>query len=561
LLKSVQTIFEKLKGCKLNPKNKQKVFSSIRRAARHLMEEFQLNFTEAWLFSLVLVNTIEGDSESNLSELAETLDSSKLEVMKLLPVLISLEEKGLLLSGENGLKTHSYRQLYSPSIRFWITDPVFNMVVFGKPKEKMVFQDNIHFLEYVRHLGSQLKRFRISQAFMYSEIENTTSVNQELPVVRVILESGVSEHERIVLWLCMLHHIQMEQFNMCELTIMTLRKVRDRVTVSISFRNGSAKLIKDGFIKLSNDEPFGEMIIQLDEKGKELLNLIEPGMGKDRISSNFSNDLLIMTRPEEISEVKLAFGPEFRAQFERFIDLSKQENIVAIKERLANKGMKGGLTVLLSGPPGTGKTEMVKQLARINNLPLVRVEMSAIKAGFVGDSEKNVKRIFESYRELKKTEDRTPILLLNEADALIGKRQGELGVSNPAVVQMLNAMQNILLQEMEDFDGLLIATTNMESNFDPAFSRRFLYKLTVAKPDETARFQLWQNKFPDFTDSELRELASYDMTGAEIENIAIQSSCAEILEEKDPTLNNVLLLIFTNHIFRHNSAVGFKLSA
>jgi hypothetical protein len=560
LLKSVQTIFEKLKRSELNPKNKQKVFSSIRRPARHLMDEFQLSFTEAWMFSLALVNTIEGDSESNLSELAETLGSSKLEVMKLLPALISLEEKGLLLSGENGLKTHSYRQLYSPNIRFWITDPVFNMVVFGKPKEKMVFQDNIHFLEYVRHLGGQLKRFRISQSFMYSEIENTIRVNQELPAVRVMLESGVSEHERIVLWLSMLHHIQVEQFNMCELMIMTLRKVRDRVTLSTSFRNGSAKLVKEGYINLSNDEMFGETMIQLDEKGKDLLILIEPEM-KDRASSNFSSDLLMMTRPEEILEVKLAFGPEVRAQFERFVGLSKQENIMAINARLANKGMKGGLTVLLSGPPGTGKTEMVKQLARINNLPLVRVEMSAIKAGFVGDSEKNVKRIFESYQELKKAEDRTPILLLNEADALISKRQGELGGSNPAVVQMLNAMQNLLLQEMEDFDGLLIATTNMESNFDPAFSRRFLYKLTVTKPDEIARFQLWQNKFPDFTKHELRQLASYDMTGAEIENIAIQSLCAEILEGNLPTLKSVLDMLHC-YIDRLNTdTIGFKLSA
>jgi SpoVK/Ycf46/Vps4 family AAA+-type ATPase len=122
-------------------------------------------------------------------------------------------------------------------------------------------------------------------------------------------------------------------------------------------------------------------------------------------------------------------------------------------------------------------------------------------------------------------------------------------------------MQNLLLQEMEDFDGLLIATTNMESNFDPAFSRRFLYKLTVTKPDEIARFQLWQNKFPDFTKHELRQLASYDMTGAEIENIAIQSLCAEILEGNLPTLKSVLDMLHCYVDRLNTDTIGFKLSA
>jgi SpoVK/Ycf46/Vps4 family AAA+-type ATPase len=216
---------------------------------------------------------------------------------------------------------------------------------------------------------------------------------------------------------------------------------------------------------------------------------------------------------------------------------------------------------LLSGPPGTGKTEMVKQLARRNGLPLVQVEMSAVKGGLVGDSEKNIRSIFQQYSQIKTSEKETPILLLNEADALLGKRNPNLGTSNQAVMQMLNTMQNILLQEMEDFDGILIATTNNERAFDPAFSRRFLHKMTVGLPDAQTREMLWKNKFPMLTANEVQELATYEMSGAEIENIAIRMMQLEILEGTEPSLSDILQLINIETSHRHGKTMGFRMSA
>jgi SpoVK/Ycf46/Vps4 family AAA+-type ATPase len=152
-------------------------------------------------------------------------------------------------------------------------------------------------------------------------------------------------------------------------------------------------------------------------------------------------------------------------------------------------------------------------------------------------------------------------LLLNEADALLGKRNPNLGTSNQAVMQMLNTMQNILLQEMEDFNGILIATTNNEQAFDPAFSRRFLHKMTVGLPDEQTREILWKNKFPMLTSNDVQELANYPMTGAEIENIAIRMMQLQILEGMEPSLSSILQLIITETPSRHGKTMGFKMSA
>lgn len=113
---------------------------------------------------------------------------------------------------------------------------------------------------------------------------------------------------------------------------------------------------------------------------------------------------------------------------------------------------------------------------------------------------------------------KAPILLFNEADAIIGKRQ--VGAER-AVEKMENSIQNIILQEIEQLDGILIATTNLAENMDKAFERRFLYKIQFEKPDLNCRTQIWQAMIPPLNDADASYLAGkYDFSGGEIENIA-----------------------------------------
>ena len=112
---------------------------------------------------------------------------------------------------------------------------------------------------------------------------------------------------------------------------------------------------------------------------------------------------------------------------------------------------------------------------------------------WVGESEKNIKQIFDSYRQKVEEFKMTPILLFNEADAIISKRQEG---AERAVDKMENTIQNIILQEMELLDGILIATTNLAQNMDKAFERRFLYKINFTKPTLEARISIWHEMIP-----------------------------------------------------------------
>ena len=145
----------------------------------------------------------------------------------------------------------------------------------------------------------------------------------------------------------------------------------------------------------------------------------------------------------------------------------------------------------------------------------------------MGESEKNIKAVLARYREICLNSQVQPILFFNEADALINKRTENIEHS---VDKMDNAMQNIILQEIEDLDGILIATTNLTSNLDSAFERRFLYKVEFHKPDTTVKSKIWRSMLQDLSDDDAQQLAShFDFSGGQIENIARKRTVDYIL--------------------------------
>ena len=229
----------------------------------------------------------------------------------------------------------------------------------------------------------------------------------------------------------------------------------------------------------------------------------------------------------KLTQKQLFFPKDIHRQVEELASFLQPENYQKIQERMKEKGFRNGFACLFYGSPGTGKTETVYQLARQSGRNIMVVDVPQLKSMWVGQSEKNVKALFDRYREQVKRAKLTPILLFNEADAIIGKRKS--GAEN-AVDKMENSLQNIILQEMEQLDGIMIATTNLQENLDKAFERRFLYKIKFEKPTEEARASIWHEMIPELNEMDVQALASkYDFSGGQIENIARHYAIDSIL--------------------------------
>jgi hypothetical protein len=281
---------------------------------------------------------------------------------------------------------------------------------------------------------------------------------------------------------------------------------------------------QEGYIENSSSDGFLESeSFKLTDKAKqELLSELNISNGKTIPVKGVINC-------DSIAVKQLYFNAGEQQHIEQLSSLLQPDNFKAIQERLLASGMRKGFACLFYGAPGTGKTETVYQLARQTGRDIIQVNIAEIKSCWVGESEKNIKSLFDNYRYAVKhsKNDVAPILLFNEADALINRRKEG---STAAVDKMENAMQNIILQEMETLEGILIATTNLTQNLDKAFERRFLYKIEFSKPNIEAKQAIWKSMISELTDDEARSLASrYEFSGGQIENIARKQMVDSIL--------------------------------
>ncbi len=238
-----------------------------------------------------------------------------------------------------------------------------------------------------------------------------------------------------------------------------------------------------------------------------------------------------LTHHEDITPKELYYNDVVTHQVEQLKSLLGKERMAHVQQKLKDKGMRTGFTCLFYGGPGTGKTETVLQLARLTGRDIMLVDVPNIRSKWVGETEKNIKDVFTHYKALARDNSVAPILLFNEADAVLNKRAE--GATN-SVDKMENAMQNIILQEMEQMDGIMIATTNLTGSLDDAFERRFLYKIKFDKPTPNESKHIWKAMLPELTDDEALGLATaYAFSGGQIENIARKQLIDNVLSETE----------------------------
>lgn len=229
---------------------------------------------------------------------------------------------------------------------------------------------------------------------------------------------------------------------------------------------------------------------------------------------------------------ELFYNQPEKQQVQRLSALLSPDNLNRVFESMVAKGMRAGFTCLFYGAPGTGKTETALQLARATGRKVLSADMARILSKWVGESEQNARRLFRDYQIANAENERTPILLLNEADAFLGKRF--TNVRNGSE-KMENGLQNIFLEELERFTGILIATTNLTTNLDPAFERRFLFKIRFDKPGTDVSATIWRSIIPELSEEEAGQLAAtYTFSGGQIENIARKRNIDAILTGAEP---------------------------
>lgn len=248
--------------------------------------------------------------------------------------------------------------------------------------------------------------------------------------------------------------------------------------------------------RIINFEPKQSKKIKIESvlKDQDIFELIEP--------STDINDIIMPENTKELLE-----------------NILKQQD-KKVLERLHSWGIKSNKNIeakiIFYGPAGTGKTMSALAMAKSMKKSVLSFDCSKILSKWVGESEQNVRKIFDTYKNIVQTCKQSPILLLNEADQFLSTRVDGSSGSD----KMHNQMQNIFLEQIERFSGVIIATTNFLESLDSAFSRRFDYKIEFKKPDFRDRLKIWEKFLPKKAlfekDFDINILSNYELSGAQI---------------------------------------------
>jgi len=285
----------------------------------------------------------------------------------------------------------------------------------------------------------------------------------------------------------------------------------------------------------------------LKELDPEMLQFLRSRLGKVNVP---------MMQPKDIQKVDLYFNPDFAKRIDRMSTILMPQKFAEFQASFPKNAKMKGLTLLFHGGPGSGKTETVLQLCRKTKRPLMKIEVTDFQSKWVGESERKLKQIFTDYKTACERMEMAPILFLNECDQIIGKR---VGIRN-SVDQMNNALQNILLEQLEQFQGIMIGTTNLTKNMDEAFERRFAMKFQFESPNETAKVSIWKSAIKGLRQQEAIALVKqFDFTPGEINNVARRFMVENLLGLEKSRLQTLQELCETEHYERnHTSNIGFS---
>lgn len=288
--------------------------------------------------------------------------------------------------------------------------------------------------------------------------------------------------------------------------------------------------------------PFGGIMRTFFIPEELLRKLINTPKKRRGNKQNLATELLeqdifeLLTPSASFDEVILPSAT--RATLESILQQVDSSVVARLKEwGIVDKHKGVQAKILFYGAAGTGKTLSAQAIAKALKKQILHFDCSKILSMYVGESEKNVRKIFDTYKDIAQKSKNPPILLLDEADQFLSTRIH----SNSGAEKMHNQMQNIFLEQIERFSGVLIATTNLVESFDKAFSRRFDYKIEFKRPDFAMRVALWEKFLPKTAPyarginakALASTLASYDLSGAQIA-LVVKNTAYKIATQAKP---------------------------
>ncbi|QOP41978.1 ATP-binding protein [Sulfurimonas marina] len=499
----------------------------------------------------------------NLQSVKNLLELGWLHQQSFTPIKIADVTPLELLNGAVGLTSSFFKLLQDGSLDLdlpevkpyadhleYLQDQFFRIELYQKMS---VIRQNVH--EHSVGIDRLQNKLQLLEKRIEERVAQT---DEELVLDRFFKQKKMNNHEQVI-FIALLR----EEYSSTDISLREMNTLIDLISLDEYERIKNRSLLEDGSNLIENNiidyeemlNPFGGISRAFYIVDEVLQSIIHPQKTKKvtRLKLNAlieEQDIFELVEPDTSLE-DVVLNLKTRETLENLMKQVDKE-VVARLVKWGIKNKKSGIDarIIFYGAAGTGKTMTAYSLAKSLKRQVLAFDCSKILSMYVGESEKNVRKIFDTFYELTEKTKTEPILLLNEADQFLGARSsGNITGSD----QMHNQMQNIFLEQIENFRGMLIATTNLLENIDVAFSRRFNYKIEFKKPDFEQRIELWEKMLPAEApyeeDFDKTKLAEYSLTGGQI-NLIIKNTAYKVAVKDEPIF---LMQDFISEIDREKS--------
>ena len=520
----------------------------VREAAiAYLQERLNLSRIQVLILTAVLYYSAKHSGRKcNMDDLANLLHMHPLRVLQLRDEFCVLDELGYIVNYQN--KDGWSLSMVGEALESLAMDIPFDPQI-------LKLESNFDFLCKANRFIKEGHRYD-EDGTIAKNINRLMKQNQHLAVVQNL--QNIKDEADMWFMLLMMTTLAIEEDSY--VNARDLAQMLSERTVRIILKqimDNKHTFAKQGYIELRNQAgqvQQGEWVLSQEGWLAMLGNQEEV---ESIVPIEEDENINMLTSYKQLAQRPLYFSDKTEEQVQTLTNLLHEEQLAKVRQALKTHNMPLGFCCLFYGAPGTGKTELVQQLAIATQRDLFQVNIATLRDKYVGESEKQLKRIFDKYRSLVRTQERAPILFFNEADAIFGNRMEN---TQRSVDKMENALQNIILQEMEVLEGIMICTTNLTSCLDKAFDRRFIYKVEFEKPTNQARKLIWQSMLSSLNDEQATELANrFDFSGGQIQNISRKQVINAIFSGKDELDYDQIKLDCQNESISRNSRgkVGF----